>query len=159
MIECVVERRATTAGKVIRTVMIVLCFVTGIVGILTLSFLPAFVMTVIITLYFSYRLQAEYEYGYYSGTLTVDQIVGGKKRKRRLTLEMDGFEKICPYGAYTHPRGKKVKVDDYASGRADARVYVIIIHQPNNRIRKVIFEPNDELLNALALAMPALVKI
>lgn len=82
MLECVVRRQIPDAGKVMRVVMIALTVLIGILGVLTLVLLPAFILSIIFTVVFCNKLKIEYEYSYADGILTIDRITNGKKRKQ-----------------------------------------------------------------------------
>lgn len=154
MIECVVRRQIPAAGKAMRAVMIALTVLIGIMGVVTLVLLPAFILSVIFTAAFCNKLKIEYEYSYADGILTIDQITNGKKRKKCLELELGRIERICPYGqdADSDYGESVVSVDDYASGRPDAKVYTILF-KSNGRHYKAIFEPDDKMLSAIRQTM------
>ena len=155
MVECVVRRQIPDAGKVMCVVMIVLTTLIGILGVLTLVLLPAFILSIIFTVVFCNKLKIEYEYSYADGILTIDRITNGKKRKQCLELDLKHVERICPYGqegAYGSEEAE-VSVDDYASDRSDARVYTLLF-KSNGRRYKVIFEPDDKMLNTIKQTMP-----
>lgn len=155
MAECVVQRQIPAAGKVMRVVMIVLTVLIGILGVLTLVLLPAFILSIIFTIMFCNKLKIEYEYSYADGILTIDRITNGKKRKQCLELGLERVKRICPYGQEDDPGSIEaaVLVDDYASGRPDARVYSLLF-EVNGKRSKVIFEPDDKMLNAIRQTMP-----
>ena len=160
VIECVVERRITMGGKIIKWLMLVLCGVTGIAALLTVNFLPSFLCTAGITAYYCRHYNVEFEYGFCGGVLTIDAIIAGKKRKRKYVWDFNEgeIEKVLPFRDYKHPAGRRVRVVDCASGRDNVRVYVIIVDQ-KRYIDKIIFEPNDELLKAIYHVSPAIVKL
>ncbi|MBT9777655.1 hypothetical protein GPL15_14215 [Clostridium sp. MCC353] len=155
MAECVVRRQIPAAGKVMCAVMVILTALIGILGVLTLVLLPAFILSVIFTIIFCNKLKIEYEYSYADGILTIDRIINGKKRKQCLELGLGRAERICPY-RQEHGSGSNeaaVLTEDYASGRPDARVYTLLF-ESNGRRYKVIFEPDDKMLNAIRQTMP-----
>lgn len=150
MLECVVRRQIPDAGKVMRVVMIALTVLIGILGVLTLVLLPAFILSIIFTVVFCNKLKIEYEYSYADGILTIDRITNGKKRKQCLELDLKHAERICLYGQEDASGSEEAEasVDDYASGRSDARVYILLFKSDGRR-HKVIFEPDDKMLSAI----------
>lgn len=150
MLESVVRRQIPDAGKVMRVVMIALTVLIGILGVLTLVLLPAFILSIIFTVVFCNKLKIEYEYSYADGILTIDRITNGKKRKQCLELDLKHAERICLYGQEDASGSEEAEasVDDYASGRSDARVYILLFKSDGRR-HKVIFEPDDKMLSAI----------
>lgn len=155
MLECVVRRQIPDAGKVMRVVMIALTVLIGILGVLTLVLLPAFILSIIFTVVFCNKLKIEYEYSYADGILTIDRITNGKKRKQCLELDLKHAERICLYGQEDASCSEEAEasVDDYASGRSDARVYILLFKSDGRR-HKVIFEPDDKMLSAIKQTVP-----
>lgn len=155
MLECVVRRQIPDAGKVMRVVMIALTVLIGILGVLTLVLLPAFILSIIFTVVFCNKLKIEYEYSYADGILTIDRITNGKKRKQCLELDLKHAERICLYGQEDASGSEEAEasVDDYASGRSDARVYILLFKSDGRR-HKVIFEPDDKMLSAIKQTVP-----
>ena len=155
MLECVVRRQIPDSGKVMRVVMIALTVLIGILGVLTLVLLPAFILSIIFTVVFCNKLKIEYEYSYADGILTIDRITNGKKRKQCLELDLKHAERICLYGQEDASGSEEAEasVDDYASGRSDARVYILLFKSDGRR-HKVIFEPDDKMLSAIKQTVP-----
>ena len=79
VIECVVERRITMGGKIIKWLMLILCGVTGLAALLTINFLPSFLCTAGITAYYCRHYAVEFEYGFCGGVLTIDAIPGKRE--------------------------------------------------------------------------------
>ena len=123
--------------------------------LMTLVLLPAFILSIIFTVVFCNKLKIEYEYSYADGILTIDRITNGKKRKQCLELDLKHAERICLYGQEDASGSEEAEasVDDYASGRSDARVYILLFKSDGRR-HKVIFEPDDKMLSAIKQTVP-----
>lgn len=160
MVENLIRRHTSKSEKIIKWIQIILTVFTGAIGALTIAMLPAFLIALASTLYYNRRLKDEFEYGFdkYHGILTIDRILGGKKRKECLYATMDDVISICPYAESEIVKDKSKKVEDYASRNPDARVFVIEIKQ-NSNSRYMIFEPGDNLLEAIHLWSPEKVKL
>lgn len=160
MVENLIRRHVSKSEKFIQWVLILFTVFAGAIGILTIAMLPAFIIALATTLYYRKRLKDEYEYGYdkYNEILTIDQIIGKKKRKACLYAYMSEVVSICPYAESSVVKDKSKKVEDFASRNPDARVYVINVEQ-NNNSRYIIFEPQDDFLEAIQLHSPGKVKM
>ena len=100
----------------------------------------------------------EYEYQFFSGQLDVDVIYGKKKRKRAKRFEMKKIEVLAPMNsdklAY-YRENNKLKVVDYSSGYPNREKYVFVIPGDEGVVQKVIFEPTEEMVNAIRQYVPS----
>ncbi len=158
MLECVVKRQATPDANRIK---IAIAGVTALIGVLTVFaplLLPAFVISVIMTVQFFGKLRSvEYEYAFENANFSIDRIISGKKRKHCMNFNINQAETICPYGEFA-ASGEKLKVYDFASARPDARVYVVHLRQFGQN-QEVIIEPDDAMLAAMKESAPELVRL
>lgn len=99
------------------------------------------------------RLNVEYEYLYVNGDLDIDKIMNKAKRKRVFTANIDNFELLAPEGASELNQFGNARVVDYSSGSADARRYVLVVAD-NGQVTKLVFEPNDEIIEGVFLMAP-----
>ena len=100
----------------------------------------------------------EYEYQFISGDLDIDCIYGKMKRKKAKHFDMRRIELLAPlksgeFASYDH--NKKIKIMDYSSGYDDRPKYALIVPTDDNEIAKVIFEPNEEMVNAIKMIAPS----
>lgn len=161
MIECVIQRNISKAEKAVRILLMIMTFFLGLVGALTVILLPAFFVALLATRYYGRRLRDEYEYGYnpHTGNLNISCIINGAKRKTRLDTYVEQVRRICPYGQCGAVKAPGVKPEDYASRRAEAKVYVIELAGKGGRSRYVIFEPSDEMMEAMHQRCPDRVQL
>lgn len=161
MIECVIQRHISGFEKNVRLILIAATVFLGVVGVLTVVMLPAFLMALIATVYYSRRLHDEFEYGYnkYTGNLEIARIMNGSRRKTCFESSLDQISGICPYSQCAAIRERGVRIEDYASRRVDAPVYVLTMEQDGAKRRAIIFEPPGEMLREMHQHRPDLVKL
>ncbi len=147
LLEQPVSRRPAKAAKRYYIMLCAMCCALTIVGVLTLVLLPGAVIAWAVVLLSWKRLSRDFDYEFYRGDISIFE-VKGRKRKCRIDINVDKVERICPYGQYKAPADRKVKVEDYASGNSDARVYSIIVRE-RDYMRHIIFEPNNAILRGI----------
>lgn len=128
-----------------------------------LLFLPAmFILIVLIVLGVVYGLRyqsSEYEYIFTSGAFDIDRIVGGMKRKKMMSLNFETLEVLAPEGSqelsgYSNP---SYKVYNYSANDPNMKNYVFVGSTGNSLI-KVIFTPNEKMLDKMYGYAPRKVK-
>jgi len=127
-------------------------------------FIPSMLIIAVaawIGLYFMIKLQkTEYEYTYTSGDLDIDQLSGDMRRKRKVEIKGETVELIAPEksDAMAGFANGNYKVLDYSShDPASKNRYVIIASVNNERVR-VIFEPNEKMIDNMWRYSPSKVK-
>lgn len=90
----------------------------------------------------------EYEYTFVKGELDIDKIMAKAKRKRCAVFNMEQTEVVAPEGAHQLDNFKNTpcKVMDFSSGIPENKKYIMYTSY-HNEIVKVIFEPNDRMLD------------
>ena len=161
MIEKVVKKKAAATERIIQYVLMAMTIFLGIIGVMTIVLLPSFLVALIVTIYYSRRLKDEYEYGYdrHTGDLEIAKVMNGAKRKVLLDVNLDQVHSVCPYAQCSELHGKGACVEDYASGSAEAAIYVIVTEGANGKHRHILFEPSDEMLAAMQERAPGKVQI
>ncbi len=106
--------------------------------------------------YFMTGVDTEYEYILTNGDLDIDKIIGKRKRKRLITAnisEFTAFGKLSEAGV--GPEGATtVLVTD---GTEENAYYADFRHQSAGNVR-LIFMPNEKMLNGIALYLPRQLK-
>lgn len=157
MLENVVQRQVTPEANRYKNLLLVLTVLIGLLMIAAPLLFPAFIAAVVMTVSFWKRLRSiEYEYTYGNGELSVDRITGGCRRKHCASININQAAQICRYDLFK-TQGPDVRIEDYASGKPDARVYVICI-QEHGKVREIIIEPDEDMLEAMKEDAPELVR-
>ena len=111
------------------------------------------VITIGLAAFMFARLDVEYEYLYFNGDLDVDVIFHKTKRKRVFTVNVSEMEIVAPINAIEVKHYEKLKTYDYSSGTRSGNEYVIIVSQ-NGQKGRVIFEPNEKIVEDLFWRAP-----
>lgn len=136
----------------ILTIMLAVCFI-----LFGFIFFPAMLVGIVfgVIAYFVYlNADLEYEYLYVDKELTVDKVMAKSRRKRAATFDLDKMEIVAPIKSWhlDNYKNRTDKVTDYSSGvedRPDKRYVFFYDGQ-----RKIIFEPNEEMIKAMQFVAP-----
>lgn len=156
-VEWLVKKERSLSDTLVRVFSIVVAFLglslfmlTGsvillVVGILAIAFT-----------YFAFTYtDVEYEYVYVTGELGIDRILARSRRKRIETLDLSKVEVVAPekspkLDGYAH---KKYKVLDYSTcDKKNPHRHVFVMYYMDGK--KIILEPNRELIEAMRDAAP-----
>ena len=111
--------------------------------------------------YFVVRMQKiEYEYTFTSGDLDIDQLTGDFRRKRRMSIKSDTVLMVAPEKSEYLLEYKNGNYKEYDFSRHDPQStgrYVIVGQFKSEPVR-VIFEPNEKMLNNMWKYYPSKVK-
>ncbi len=129
-----------------------------------LLFIPGLLVLAIFAwfgVYFVIRLQkTEYEYIFTSGNLDIDQLSGDMRRKRKLEVEAETVQLIAPEKsesalAFAHGNYKDY---DFSSHDPDSKYRYVIIGASKGENVRVLFEPNEKMLDNMWRFFPSKVK-
>ena len=100
----------------------------------------------------------EYEYSFLNGELSVDKIIGQRKRKSIASYDIKEAEIVAPFVSDAVVRASaNAIIKDYSTRINNNDVYAMIINNSNGKF-KVVFEPNEKVLEAMYHVRPAIVK-
>lgn len=153
--ELIVKRKTPTTYIVLKGVLIGITVVTFLLGLVNQLAFFAGIILVVIDYFLFTSWDLEFEYLYVNGTLDIDKIMSKSKRKRVKSLDMQKLEMIAPIDSYhldSYKNGKFTELD-VSSGVKENKLYVMIINDNNERL-KVIFEPNDRILDSIRTIAP-----
>ena len=98
-------------------------------------------------------LNVEYEYLYINGNLDIDKIMSKARRKKVFEMEITDLEVMAPKGEAELKLYQGLKAHDYSSGNAEGRKYEMIVIQ-NGEKKRIIFEPNDVIVDGMRMLAP-----
>lgn len=153
--ELIVKRKTPTTYVVLKGVLIGVTVVTFLLGLLNQIAFFAGIVLVVIDYFLITSWDLEFEYLYVNGTLDIDKIMSKSKRKRIRSLDMEKLEIIAPINSHhldSYKNGK-FKELDVSSGVKEHKQYIMIINDDNERL-KIIFEPNDKILDNIRTIAP-----
>lgn len=138
-----------------------------IVGVLLLNFLfllflPNFisigmVVSFLIIFFFWRKIDKEYELIYTDGLLDFDVIYHRSMRKRLLSVDAKDFEFIAPVESQAWKKGIEAQRDKVlncsSTVEPNEKCYVGVVKK-DEKMYKVIFEPNQRIVEALRKYIP-----
>lgn len=150
----VIIPKLITSGKKIMTIVLfviacILLLLSTFVSPL-LFFLPA-ILVVVLWVWQGFFSNVEFEYTYFDGDLRFAKIKNKAKRKKIADINMEDVVILAPKGdrgVYKYENDKNLKCINLTSGRADAKVYELIVKNEEGFMR-IEFEPDEEMLNAM----------
>lgn len=106
--------------------------------------------------YLAKDMQVEYEYLYTNGELDIDKIMGQRKRKRLVTVNIG---KVTSFGKYSENLeiSDSVTTIDASSGFEENHWYMTFAHRDYGECC-MFFTPNDEMLQLLVDNLPRTVR-
>lgn len=159
--EFMIKQKITMTGIMLRVFSIALC-IGGIYTLFLIGSLGVIIECLLIYLstWIFKRTDVEIEYCYLSGECQFDKIFSRSKRKGCGKLEVNKMEIMALEGSKELDSFEKenYRVRNFSSLEKNARKYVAFVRKDSELI-KVIFEPNDEILESMQMMAPRKVLI
>jgi len=141
------------AGLITATALVLL------VALMAPIFGALFIVMIVLDVILFRRLNnVEYEYLYVNGELDIDKIINKAKRKRMFSMNISDLEIIVPSGSADLNSYKNIKILNFSSMRRKSKTYEMILIKGGEKLR-VIFEPNQAILEGMRMLAPRKVKI
>lgn len=133
---------------------LVVCYFVLAFGAYLMGFAPILIVGAIYGAYkLSTRFSVEYEYIVTNGSFDVDKIIARSTRKRELSCELSGVERIEKYNPAAHPVGN-FKKTVMACEPNDPNAYFMVVSEEGKGSRLVVFAPDERLRGAIVKALP-----
>lgn len=153
-VEWLVKRKTPAYMTLLKIlfIMLTVCFV--LIGFILIPALLIGIALGVVSYFIYLNSELEYEYLYVDRELTVDKVMAKSKRKRVAVFSLDKMEIVAPIKSWhlDNYKNRNDKASDYSSGEEK---------QPDKRYvfyydgqKKVIFEPNEEMIKAMQFAAP-----
>lgn len=136
-------KRNTTIGNTLAKVALILVTVLSLVVGIWLT-----IILVIVDMFLFKRMDVEYEYSFYNGDLDIDKVIAKESRKKQFSTNIKDMDLLAPSGAQELLGYQRLKVIDYSTRTAGNRTYEMVTSKDGEKVR-VVFEPNEEMLNAM----------
>ena len=94
----------------------------------------------------------EYEYIFTEGTLDIDMIIGGSRRGRVITISKMELELMAPI---SHPYSGEYKTLNCSTKDENDRLYYLITERHDVGKVRVLFNPDDRLVDAFKQYRPS----
>lgn len=153
-VECLVARRPSGGMMALKVLLIVVTVIGILGGMIAFPLLIVAVAAAVGAYFASLYSSLEYEYLYVDKEISVDKILNKTKRKKAEKFELDRMEIFAPVNSWhlDNYKNRQFKTTDYSSGVAGQpdRRYAMIY----NGERKILFEPNQEMVKAMQAVAP-----
>ena len=131
---------------------------TIVVSFLLMMFIPsfAFLLTaglIALDVFLFGKMNLEFEYIYYNGDMDIDKIMNMQSRKRVFSTNIKEVDVVAPKGSDQLMPFQRLKVLDFSSQIPENRIYEMVTSYKGEKVR-VIFEPNDVILNGMKYLAP-----
>ena len=161
-VEQIIKKKLSLGGLAIRVGAIFLV----LIGILTIPRLLMLGITITILLvYLAYLAfvytSAEWEYSFVNGELSIDKILGKRKRKVGETYDIRKAELIAPaYSEQVLSKSEFLTKIDYTGTNNKDNHYSIIISEVDGvkGALMITFEPDEKMLDAMYNVRPNIIK-
>ena len=98
-------------------------------------------------------LSIEDEYIVTNGSLDVDKIIARSSRKRELSCELSGVERVEKYNPAAHPVGN-FKKTVMACDANDPNAYFLVVSEEGKGSRLLVFAPDERVRGAIVKSLP-----
>ena len=159
-VEHLVKRKVGIYNWILRT----LALAAAMGSVFLFPYFGVFTLTIMFgIIYLCYYVfsstSVEYEYSFLNGELTIDRILGQRKRKHVATFDLNQTELVARTNSDDIiSRTSGMRVADFSSGIKSDDLCSMIVNGKNGQIH-VIFEPDEEMIRAMKYVRPSLVKI
>ncbi len=131
---------------------------TVVVSFLLMMFIPSFAFLLIagliaLDVFLFGKMNLEFEYIYYNGDMDIDKIMNMQSRKRVFSTNIKEIDVVAPKGSDQLMPFQRLKVLDFSSQISENRTYEMVTSYKGEKVR-VIFEPNDVILNGMKYLAP-----
>ncbi|MBO5293442.1 MAG: hypothetical protein J6B10_09720 [Lachnospiraceae bacterium] len=154
-VEVLIKRKTPIGMAVLRIVTIGATVILGLLGLMGL--LPFLIAAVLCgaAAYFVYlNADLEFEYLYVDRQLSIDKVMAKSRRKKADVFDLERMEVLAPISSWRldEYKNRSYKTVDYSTGT---------VNQPDTRYvmyfngeKKVIFEPNAQMIKAIQNIAP-----
>ena len=150
MIEQLIQKRTTMkdnaikAGLIALTALSFFLFMSG-----NLIFTILFIVLVFVDYYVLRRMGVEYEYTYFDGGLDIAKVMNKQFRKELFSTDLkEEMEILAPSDHADLQYCQVEKTLDYSSQMPENKTYTMVTKWKGQKV-KLVFEPNEKMLNSI----------
>ena len=96
-------------------------------------------------------MNIEYEYIVTNNEMDIDKIIGRRKRKRMITVDLTRTD---DFGGYPSENSIDADTTVHATTGLEKNAHYLLVHHNDYGKVKVIFNPNEKLMEAIAQEVP-----
>ncbi len=153
-VEWLVKRKTPAYMAFLKILFTVLAVFFVLIGLLLLPALLIGVICGVAAYFITLNADLEYEYLYVDKELTVDKVMAKSRRKRVAVFSLDKMEIVAPVKSWhlDNFKNRSDKAVDYSSGEEKQPGKRFVFYYDGQK--KVIFEPNEEMIKAMQTVAP-----
>ena len=147
-------RRCNTAATTMKKIGLILATVVSVLlGFVHPMLVWLTAIMVIADIFLFKRMNVEFEYVYFNGDLDIDKIMNMQSRKRVFSTNIKEMEVIAPTGSVELHPYQRTKTLDYSTQNPEDKTYEMVTLFKGETV-KVIFNPNEKILNGMKNMTP-----
>lgn len=153
--ETTIHRQLTRNPKAIQNFFFALFALMAFFALMfhLLFLIPAFI------LFLMYRwskknLDLEYDYTLVNNELDIDRVLGGKARRRMVTIKLSQVIVLAPLGAPELERHSKLLLKDYSASDPENPPYIVVCAVDGGG-RRFALQLNDEMFELIRKQIPS----
>lgn len=151
--EQLLKKQSSSKDNRIKFILIVLTLGVVVMTLGNLLWLLGIFIMIGVDVWVFRSLNVEYEYLYINGNLDIDKIMSKSRRKKVFEMEINDLEVMALRGEAELKMYQGLKAQDYSSGNTNSRQYEMIVIQ-NGEKKRIIFEPNDVIVDGMRMLAP-----
>ena len=151
--EQLVKRSKTAATTMKKMGLILATVVSVLLAFVHPMLVWVSVIMVIVDIFLFKRMNIEFEYVYFNGDLDIDKIMDMQSRKRVFSTNIKEMEVIAPTGSVELHPYQRAKTLDYSTQNLEDKTYEMVTLFKGETV-KVIFNPNEKILNGMKNMAP-----
>lgn len=159
--ETYLDAKPSKERKQKRILLILLCIVLLVVDLFILhSAIGLFLVVVadVLIIVFLPTNRIAYEYVFIDGQIDFDCIYAASRRKNLAKADLDITEVVAPEGSHELDSYQQIKLEDFSSGHAEDKHYVLVYREESGSTRKIKFTPDETLLTNMKSKSPSKIK-
>lgn len=154
-VEWMVAKKRSLTDSIVRVISVIVLVISVLLFSLTANIIVFLVALAAAGFaYFAFIFtNVEYEYIFVTGEFSIDRILSKTRRKRMERFDINKIEIVAPLKSpkldgFAHRKDKEY---DYSSGVRNQQSHIYVMYCDG---KKVIFEPNRKLIEALRDCLP-----
>lgn len=153
-IEQLVKKSITLKDVIIKGILMGLAIVLLFLSITIMPYLMTIaVVLIVVTVWINKRMDVEFEYLCLNGDIDIDKVMAKSKRKHLSSIKIEELEVLAPCNHQELKKYQSVPTYNYSSFSKDAKLFKAIINQ-DRKLKAIIFEPKEEMIEAVYLKAP-----
>ena len=149
--EQLVKKQTDMKDILIKAILVSLTIVSFVVILMYPIGLILPILMIVLDVFMFRRLNVEYEYLFLNGD--IDKIMNKSKRKKLFNANVSDMELLAPAESAELNQYRNARTLDFSSHTGQAKVYALVL-SGQGELRKVLFEPNETIVEGFYMLAP-----